>query len=126
MTPQIGTAGPSALKILTSHSAWLSERGLIPLSPTGSPNDDLAWQDGHRFFVAEVKSLTATNETQQLRLGLGQVLDYRAMLARRSEVVPVLAVEREPSDRRWVRLCRDMGVVLTWPPAFTALASRAN
>jgi hypothetical protein len=121
MTPQIRTAGPSALKILTSHSAWLSERGLIPLSPTGSPNYDLAWLDGSRLFVAEVKSLTATNETQQLRLGLGQVLDYRAMLARRREVVPVLVVEREPSDERWLGLCRDVGVILTWPPGFHSL-----
>lgn len=85
----------------------------MPLSPAGSPNYDLAWQDGPRLYVAKVKSLTATNKTQQLRLGLGQVLDHQAMLAGRGEVVPVLAVEREPTDARWVRLSRDVDVVLT-------------
>jgi hypothetical protein len=37
------------------------------------------------------------------------------------EVHAVLAVERKPSDRRWIRLCRAVGVMLTWPDAFGEL-----
>ncbi|MEV4490686.1 hypothetical protein AB0K04_11290 [Micromonospora coxensis] len=38
---------------------------------------DLAWRDAAgRQFVAEVKSVIGGNEVEQLRLGLGQVLEY--------------------------------------------------
>jgi hypothetical protein len=97
-------------------------RGLTPLSPTSATaNYDLAWEDG-ALYVAEVKSLTAQNQTQQLRLGLGQVLDYQALLATPArKVVPVLAVELEPTDKRWMALCSSLGVILTWPPGFAGL-----
>jgi hypothetical protein len=105
-----------------SLAALVRGRGLQPLSPTSATaNYDLAWDDGD-LYVAEVKSLTAQNQTQQLRLGLGQVLDYRAVLATPGRtVVPVLAVEIEPTDARWKLLCDDLGVILTWPPNFPGL-----
>ncbi|MGW3513548.1 hypothetical protein [Streptomyces sp. NPDC000994] len=93
-------------------------RGCIALSPDAlDPDFDLAWRraDG-RVTVCEVKSLTSTNETRQLRTGLGQILDYQDQLtARAPEVSAVLWVEREPSERRWVDLCRRVGVTLAWP-----------
>jgi hypothetical protein len=98
---------------------FVEDRGLTPLSPTSATaNYDLAWKDGD-LYVAEIKSLTAQNETSQLRLGLGQVLDYKALLTTSTEtVVAVLAVEFEPTDKRWKSLCADLGVILTWPPGF--------
>lgn len=76
------------------------------------------------LFVAEVKSLTVANESRQLRLGLGQVLHYRAMLQHQHpEVRPVLAVEREPSDGLWLDLCQELGVGLVWPGAFDLLGN---
>jgi len=81
--------------------------------------------DGHRGtarFVAEVKSLTESNEEHQLRLGLGQVLRYQhALLDRFHLVHAVLVVEREPGDSAWKRLCRSHDVRLLWPPDFTGL-----
>ena len=72
--------------------------------------------------MAEVKSLTRRNEEQQLRLGLGQALRYRNLLTKpKQQVRAVLAVERRPSDTRWMTLCGDHGVQLVWPPAFDAL-----
>jgi len=64
--------------------------------------------------VAEVKSITAENEEQQLRLGLGQVLRYRQRLAAlgHDRVVAVLVPERQPRDPSWHELCQDLGVVL--------------
>jgi hypothetical protein len=64
--------------------------------------------------VAEVKSITAENEEQQLRLGLGQVLRYRQRLAAlgHDRVVAVLVPERQPRDPSWRELCQDLGVVL--------------
>jgi hypothetical protein len=41
-----------------------------------APNFDIAWIDGSRVFVGEVKSMTPDNEEEQLRLALGQVLRY--------------------------------------------------
>lgn len=84
-------------------------RGLRP-----GPDFDLAWQKDGTVFVAEVKSITADNEEQQLRLGLGQVLRYRQQLLALGydRVVAVLVPERQPGDRSWRELCQGLGVVL--------------
>lgn len=74
--------------------------------------------------MAEVKSLTRRNEEQQLRLGLGQVPRYRNLLSTpKQQVRAVLALERQPSDSRWMTLCDDHDVRLVWPPAFDGFSS---
>lgn len=75
------------------------------------------------IYVSEVKSLTAPNEERPLRLGLGQVLRYRHLLASstRSSVRAVVAVGREPSDSGWLGLCMGLDVSLCWPPHFVGL-----
>jgi hypothetical protein len=99
---------------------WVVRRGLEPRSPRPEePNFDLAWVEGETTWVAEVKSTTASNEEKQLRLGLGQVLRYRQLLARDGHAArAVLAVEREPKDGRWIDLCFDLQVSLVWPGHF--------
>jgi hypothetical protein len=60
-----------------------------------------------------------TNEDKQLRLGLGQVLDYQdQLMARHSRVRAVLAVERRPTDDRWLQLRERHEVTLVWPETF--------
>jgi hypothetical protein len=102
---------------------WLRSRDLEPRSAMPrEPQFDIAWTDGPTLFVAEVKSLTKRNEEQQLRLGLGQVLRYRNILSTRTQQVrAVLAIERQPSDPRWMTLCAEHDVRLVWPPTFSAL-----
>lgn len=62
----------------------LRTAGLEPMSPLpGGPRFDIAWRDyDGSLFVCEVKSSTEVNRDQQLRLGLGQVLEYRFRLQR--------------------------------------------
>lgn len=94
--------------------------GMEPLRSEGEPRFDVAWRDSGRIYVAEVKSLTKRNEEKQLRLGLGQVLRYRQLLREKeksADVWAVLALEREPGDRGWQRLCRGLDVILWWPGA---------
>lgn len=56
---------------------FLERRGILALSPAQSPVQfDLAWELAGRMWVAEVKSLSKQNETVQIRLALGQVIDY--------------------------------------------------
>ena len=76
--------------------------------------------------MCEVKSLPAAGtEDRQLRLGIGQVLDYQALMARRNNRVrAVLATERAPSDPRWSLLCEAHGIVLVWPETFSVLLDR--
>jgi hypothetical protein len=107
-------------KTQNALAAFLTGRGLTPRSPlSDEPQFDLAWTDGDRNFVAEVKSLTVANEEQQLRLGLGQVLRYRQLLTTAERpVAAVLVVEREPSDAGWRRLCSELQVILVWPHSF--------
>ncbi|MGW5678038.1 restriction endonuclease [Streptomyces sp. NPDC003860] len=93
-------------------------RGLEVFSPrVTDPDFDLGWRasaDG--LTVCEVKSLTESNETRQLRTGIGQLLDYHDRLrGRAADVRAVLWVEREPADPRWVALCARAGITLAWP-----------
>jgi hypothetical protein len=91
--------------------------GLRPL--VASPDDpqfDVAWDHDGCLHVCEVKSLTKSNEEQQLRLGLGQLLRYRHLLEQRGTAIrAVLAAERQPSDPSWEDVCLRYEVVLVWP-----------
>jgi hypothetical protein len=104
---------------LQNQLAQLVEKcGLKPLSPLAAdPDYDLAWITGDEtLMVVEVKSTTNGNEIRQLRMGLGQVLDYNDALQRRGFTVqPVLYVEREPAEKRWIEIARAAGVILGWP-----------
>ncbi|MGW5555601.1 hypothetical protein ACWER9_00065 [Micromonospora sp. NPDC003944] len=74
---------------------------------------DLAWRDADgRQFIAEVKSVVGGNEVEQLRLGLGQVLEYRHLLARRGvDATPVLVVSKCTAPA-WFDVCAENTVVL--------------
>lgn len=104
-------------------AAALAAAGITPHSPRPvDPNFDLAWESDGTVFVAEVKSTTPQNEERQLRLGLGQVLRYRNLIAGSGDTVTaVLAAERVPADPSWQALCEDLGVVLVSPPRFDPL-----
>lgn len=103
---------------------FVSSFGFEPLSPVGNAAAfDLAWDTGAELWLAEVKSLSAENETLQLRLGLGQVLEYADLQRRRlgRPVRPVLAVQAKPSADHWTDVCASAGVTLTWAPEFESL-----
>ena len=90
--------------------------GYEPLDPSPiDPDFDLAWTTPKAIFVVEVKSCTKANEVRQLRLGIGQVLDYEDTLRVRKEVQAVLYLERAPSDLRWVDLAERHHIRLSWP-----------
>ena len=122
--PVLGTPGdnPDAVgRGLRAHrrlqnrlAEAVKEAGLLPLSPqVGDPNFDLAWWEDDVLTVVEIKSLTKSNETPQLRSGLGQILDYAHLLRSRGHTVrPVLLVERPPISPHWTDLCRDHDVQL--------------
>ncbi|MFF3715548.1 BRCT domain-containing protein [Streptomyces prasinus] len=90
-----------------------------------SPRFDAGWAVGKEIFVAEVKSLTGTSQDQQIRLGVGQVLDYAHQLRARSgtgpSIRPVLVLERKPADDRWNTLTQAVGIQLTWAPGFQGI-----
>ncbi|MDG4771163.1 hypothetical protein [Solwaraspora sp. WMMD792] len=74
---------------------------------------DLAWQDADgRQYIAEVKSLVGVSPEDQLRLGLGQVLEYRHRLSLASRVVTPILLTSAPVDEVWRDICRNNGVTL--------------
>jgi predicted RNA-binding protein with PUA-like domain len=97
--------------------------GYAPRAPSAiDPEFDLAWETPQAMFVVEVKSCTKANEVRQLRMGIGQVLDYEDVLrARGRPVQPVLYLERAPSDPRWVSLAERHRIRLVWPGSEDAL-----
>ena len=104
------------------------------LAPTvvhgiSAPRVDAAWIQtgtGSLLHIAEVKSLTGAHEEQQIRLGIGQLLDYahqiRSFGPRWTEVMPVLVLDREPRDARWLGLTAALGILLSWAPDFDGVA----
>lgn len=74
---------------------------------------DLAWRDGGgRQFIAEVKSVNGGNEVEQLRLGLGQVLEYRHRLAAAGVPASAVLLVSTCTDARWRDVCGENGVLL--------------
>jgi hypothetical protein len=105
-------------QLQNSLAGVVESAGLTPLSPAPhDPDFDLAWEAGSdHLVVVEVKSLTRANEIRQLRMGLGQVLDYTDTLGRRyATVTPILYLPRRPTDQRWIALADGHGVLLRWP-----------
>ncbi|WP_445284736.1 hypothetical protein [Streptomyces sp. DSM 118148] len=115
-----GTAAhESTVEALIRH---LAGRGVeVHSYARNSPRFDAGWAIGQDIFIAEVKSLTGTTQDQQIRLGIGQVLDYahqlRLTVSGRS-IRPVLVLEKVPADDRWISLAQEVGIQLTWAPAF--------
>jgi hypothetical protein len=89
----------------------------------GDPPFDIAWKLGDIAFVGEVKSLTADNEDRQIRLAIGQVLDYVYSLQWNVHAVRgVVATECKPKKTdHWMALCKEHGIALTWPGAYDDL-----
>ena len=94
----------------------IQEEGLNPLDAVRGPQFDLAWMIGETLVICEVKT-TSGDEVKQLRLGLGQLLHYRAQAARDTSgsVRAALLVGSQPHDGIWQELCGDLGIVLFWP-----------
>lgn len=120
----IDRASAAHARTQNSISKWARDNGMTPLSPgTGDPQFDSGWYLNDRFFVVEVKSLTGPREDGQMRLGIGQVLDYRRLIRTQTgkSCIAVLAVSRKPTSVRWLSLCRELGIELVWPAVFDQL-----
>jgi hypothetical protein len=104
-------------------AAALRAAGKVPRSPVpGEPVFDLAWEDDGTVCVAEVKSLSGTNDEKQLRLALGQVLRYAHLLRAKGRPVRCfIATESRPADESWSELCSGLGITLLWPDVFTSV-----
>lgn len=104
---------------------YLSRQGVEACTnAAGAPAFDAGWSLGEDIFVAEVKSLTGAREDQQIRLGIGQILDYAHQLRSTCPSVairPVLVLEKRPSAARWTALADNIGLRLTWAPEFAGI-----
>lgn len=117
-------------------AAFLVGRGFTTHDPSPAAKErsvdfDLAADDGDLRLVIEAKSMPVdpNADAARLRMGLGQVLWYRHRFfaACRERRVAVLVVERPPRDHEdWLAVCRDVGVVLTWPERFDGLVDECR
>lgn len=113
-----GTRAHASLQ--NALARFVAERGHTPLSPApADPRFDLAWRGPRGLVVCEVKSSTVSNGSQQLRLALGQVLEYRFLLQRdlAEPVAAVIALE-QPPPAAGHGYCASAGVVITTATSF--------
>jgi uncharacterized protein YciI len=100
----------------------LEQQRIVVCGPArNAPKFDAGWFRDGQVFIAEVKSLTGAHEAQQIRLGVGQVLDYAHQLgdgATGETLRPALVLERQPAATRWAMLAQAHGILLTWGPNF--------
>lgn len=115
-----------------SLALWLAQRHFaVRQKSAGEPNYDIAWMASDAAWVAEVKSLHFDNQDDQLRYGLGQVLEYRERLRRigHDRVHAALVIEQPPTlttAEAWTAVCEAVGVVLCWPPDYAPVAARLS
>lgn len=114
-------AGPAA-RAQAAHdaiqdqlAAALEHAGITPLRPAPhEPQYDLGWERDGELWIAEVKSTTETNEVQQVRAAIGQVLHYRSELAaRHSRIKTAIVTEHPVRNNALVAACHAAGIVLT-------------
>lgn len=89
----------------------LAVRGMVALSPAAlGPQYDLGFVLGKTHFVVEVKTGDPVSPSQ-MRLGVGQVLEYQYRLGAQgiSDVRAVLCVESQPPEP-WPELADALGV----------------
>jgi hypothetical protein len=94
-------------------AAALREREVEPDSPQPwQPRFDLGFEHEGRRFVVEVKGGDPVTP-QQIRLAVGQVLEYRRLLSESesAEFTPVILVESTP-PHPWPVLAADLGISL--------------
>lgn len=87
---------------LDALASYVASQGCKPLGPAiADPPFDLAWRHSDHLVVVEIRSIRDDNRRHQVRLGLGQVLEYRSvlMVRERATVRPVL-VTRLPGCAR--------------------------
>ncbi|MDO9409696.1 hypothetical protein [Patulibacter sp.] len=85
-----------------------------------APNYDIKWNDGTHVWIAEVKGITAQNETTQLRLALGELLEFlhrqKTLNLKYGINVPfkgAIVTSDVPSVAdRWRDVCTAYGIVL--------------
>jgi hypothetical protein len=115
-----GLAGHSRTQNLLAVA--VERAGFQPRRPKPEePQYDLAWETSDAVWLAEVKSLTRTNEMRQMHTAIGQIIDYGHRLdAGERSVKLLIAVECPPAAAHWAEECEKTGIVLAWPDRFDA------
>lgn len=95
-------------------SEALEERGIVPLSwRSPEPQYDLAFELDDDIVVAEVKTLGLGTPAQQMRLGAGQLLEYRQILASLyGRRVRAILVTSAPPGEPWFEALASSDMVL--------------
>ena len=74
---------------------------------------DIAWRDAAgRQFIAEVKSRTGGDGVGPLRLGLGQILEYRQRLRSEGIAARAILLVSDVDDPLWYDVCGGVDVLL--------------
>lgn len=118
--PSMQSTSPEAKEAAIAEHDALCRRLIEHLGGTGllagemsDPAVDVSWLSASgEQMIAEVKSCLADNETTQLRLGLGQVLEYRHRLATTGIHAKAILLVSRVSDPVWFHICKHADVLL--------------
>ncbi|WP_250000247.1 hypothetical protein [Actinoplanes sp. M2I2] len=92
--------------------AYLGRHG-IRAGELVDPPVDVAWRNAAGLqMIAEVKSCVEGNDSTQLRLGLGQILEYRHRLLPARGAAGAILLTSRVTDPIWFEICRAAGVNL--------------
>ena len=95
----------------------LSGKGNEIFTVKSGPFVDLCWKKNKEFSFLEVKSINDSNESHQIRLGLGQASEYRVRFQKLGYEVKnsYLAVTAKPKEKYWKEVCKSLDIHLITP-----------
>lgn len=125
LTFKLEKATNAHIRTQNSIAKLIRQFGLAPRSPKVTPEYDIAFRTEGELWVIEVKSLPIQAEVSQVRIGIGQVLHYKAQLQVNNPKVivkAILALERKPNFLSlWQSICNECNILLVYGPEFKEL-----
>ena len=104
-------------------SDLLQKAGNEIFTVSSGPNVDLCWKKNEDFSFLEVKSINDSNESHQIRLGLGQTSEYRVRFKKLGYEVKnsYLAITGSPKGKYWEEVCDSLDIKLITPSTLRSI-----
>ncbi|MDA7856358.1 DUF3578 domain-containing protein [Gammaproteobacteria bacterium] len=103
----------------------LEKSGISPFQVSSGPNVDLCWKSKLGLNIIEVKSINKHNEDHQIRIGIGQLLEYIHRFKKLGSDIEnaYLCLTDEPRKALWSEVLEGVNIELITPSNIKTILS---